>query len=101
MFSSDVRKEMNRTNSQIILTSIILGAFLVFNTAPLIDVSGYEERFAPDDRPIRDYPPVRDYPPENVFNPDMHYTQDIYGEFSDQHERGYYEDHYGKPYSIK
>jgi hypothetical protein len=109
MFSSDVRKEMNRTNSQIILTSIILGAFLVFNTAPLIDVSaGNEERFAPDDDPpVRDYPPLRDYPPvldypqENVFNPDMHYTQDIYGEFSDQYERGYYEDHYGKPYSIK
>ena len=44
MFSSDVRKEMNRTNSLIILASITLGAFMVFPTAPLIDVSGYGDR---------------------------------------------------------
>ena len=95
MFSFDVRKEMNRTNSLIILASITLGAFMVFPTTPLIDVSGYGDRLAPD------YPPVEDYPPENAFHPDKHYNQDIYGEFSDQYESGYYEDHYGKPYSIK
>ena len=89
MFSSDVRKEMNRTNLLIILASITLGAFLVFKTAPLIDVSGSGDWLA------------QDYPPENAFNPDMQYNQDRYGEFSDQYESGYYEDHYGKPYKIK
>jgi hypothetical protein len=95
MFSSNVRKEMNRTNSLIILASITLGTFLVFNTAPLIDVSGSGDMLA------QDYPPVQDYQPENGFNLDMQYNQDIYGEFSDQYESGYYEDHYGKPYEIK
>ena len=95
MFSSDVYKEMNRTNSLIILASVTLGAFLVFNTTPLIDVS------ASGDRSAQDYPPVQDYPPENGYNPDMQYNQGIYGEFSDQYESGYYEDHYGKPYKIK
>jgi hypothetical protein len=88
MFSSDCIQKMNRINSLIILASITLGAFLVLNTYPLMKVLASEER-------SEHY-----YPPENGYNSDKQYNQDRYGEFSDQYESGYYEDHYGKPYKI-
>jgi hypothetical protein len=86
---------MNRINSLIILASITLGAFLVFNIAPLIYVSAY------GDRSGQDYPSLQDYPLASSFSLPIQSNQDIYGEFSDQYESGYYEDHYGKPYKIK
>ena len=89
MFSSDGIQKMNRTNSLIILTSITLGALLVLNTYPSTKVLASEESSEPY------------YPPENGYSSDRRYNQDRYGEFSDQYESGYYEDHYGKPYIIK
>ena len=94
MFSSDCIQKMNRTNSLIILASITLGAFLMLNTYPLMKVLASEERSE------HYYPPTQDYPPEYGYNSDRQYNQDRYGEFSDQYESGYYEDHYGKPYKI-
>jgi hypothetical protein len=96
MFSSDCIQKMNRINSLviIIITSITLGAFLVFNTYPLMNVLASEERSE------HYYPPAQDYQPENGYNSDIQYNQERYGEFSDQYESGYYEDHYGKPYKI-
>ena len=94
-FHLTVYKEMNRTNSLIILASLTLGAILVFHNAPLIDVS------ASGDRSEHYYPPTQDYPPANAYNSDMQYNQDRYGGYSDQYESGYYEDHYGKPYKIE
>ena len=94
MFSSDDIQEMNRTNLLIILTSITLGALLVFNTYPSTKVIASEESSEPYD------PPTQDYPPENSYNSDTQYNQDRYGDLSDQYESGYYEDHYGKPYKI-
>ena len=46
-FHLTVYKEMNRTNSLIILASLTLGAFLVFNTAPIIDVSALGDGSGP------------------------------------------------------
>ncbi len=89
-------QKMNRINSLIILTSITLGAILVFNTYPSLKVLAFGEKSE------QDYPQEQDYPSTgNGYNSDMQYNQDRYGELSDQYETGYYEDHYGKPYKIK
>jgi hypothetical protein len=89
-------KKMNRINSLIILTSITLGALLVFNTYPSMKVLAFGEKSE------HYYPQEQDYPQaENGYNSDMPYNQDRYGALSDQYETGYYEDHYGKPYNIK
>ena len=100
-------KEMNRTNSLIILASLTLGAFLVFNTAPIIDVSALGDGSGPlaqDYLQVQDYPPpppLLDYPLASSFSPPIQENEDIYGDYSDQYESGYFEDHYGKPYGIK
>ena len=95
---------MNRTNSLIILASLTLGAFLVFNTAPIIDVSGVghgSDQLAQDYLQEQDYPPLPNYPLAGSFSPPIQDNEDLYGDYSDQYESGYYEDHYGKPYHIE
>ena len=95
-------QKMNRKNSLIILTSITLGALLVFNTYPSMKVLALGEKSEHYYPAEQDYPQEQDYPPAgNGYNLDMQYNQDRYGELSDQYETGYYEDHYGKPYKIK
>jgi hypothetical protein len=99
-------KEMNRTNSLIILASLTLGVFLVYNTAPMIDVSALGDgsgSLAQDYLQEQDYtlPPLPDYPLASSFSPPIQENEDVYGDYSDQYESGYYEDHYGKPYKIK
>ena len=98
-------KEMNRTNSLIILASLTLGAFLVFHTAPIIDVSaGIGDGSGPLGQVYQqeqDYPLLSDYPLAGSFSPPIQDNEDIYGDYSDQYESGYFEDHYGKPYEIK
>ena len=96
-----VYKEMNRTNSVIILASLGFAAFLVLNTAPMIDVSASEDRSDYYYPPPQDYPPAQDYPPSNGYDSDRQYNQDRHVGYSDQYESGYYEDHYGKPYKIE
>jgi hypothetical protein len=89
-------QKMNRINSLIILTSITLGALLLFNTYPSMKLLAFGEKSE------QDYPQEQDYlQEENNYNSDMPYNQDRYGALSDQYETGYYEDHYGKPYNIK
>jgi hypothetical protein len=106
-FHLTLYKEMNRTNSLIILASLTLGLFLVYNTAPMIDVSAFGDgsgSVAQDYLQEQDYtlpPPLPDYPLASSFSPPIQENEDIYGDYSDQYESGYYEDHYGKPYLIK
>ena len=97
MFSLTVL-ELNRTKSLIILASLTLGAVLIFNTALMIDVSAFLNEL---DSPSQNYVPLSEYPLPGSFSPPLQDNQDIYGEFSDQYESGYFEDHYGKPYEIK
>jgi hypothetical protein len=97
MFSLTV-VELNRTRSLIILASLTLGAFLIFKTALMIDVSAFVDEL---DSPTQNYVPLSEYPLPGSFSPPLQDNQDIYGEYSDQYESGYFEDHYGKPYKIK
>ena len=97
MFSLTVL-ELNRTNSLIMLASLTLGAFLIFNTALMIDVSAFVDEL---DSPAQNYVSLSEYPLPGSFSPPLQDNQDIYGEYSDQYESGYFEDHYGKPYEIK
>jgi hypothetical protein len=103
-FHLTLYKKMNRTNSLIILASLTLGAFLVFHTAPIFDVSGVGDGSGPlgqDYQQEQDYPSLSDYPLAGSFSPPIQDNEDMYGDYSDQYESGYFEDHYGKPYEIK
>ena len=97
MFSLTVI-ELNRTNSLIMLASLTLGASLIFNTALMIDVSAFVDEL---DSLSQNDVPLSEYPLPGSFSPPLQDNQDIYGEYSDQYESGYFEDHYGKPYEIK
>jgi hypothetical protein len=97
MFSLTVL-ELNRINSLIILASLTLGALLIFNTAPTIDVSALINEL---DSPAQNYVTFSEYPLPGSFSPPLQDNQDIYGDYSDQYESGYFEDHYGKPYEIE
>ena len=101
-----LRKQMNRTNSLIILVAIILGTFLVFNitTIPMINVSASgeeQEYYYPPEPEEYYYPPLMDgYDPSEL---PEYIPRESYGDGSyDHYESGYYEEQgYGIPYDIK
>lgn len=108
-----LRKEMNRTNSLIILAAITLGTFLVFNTTTTpsmmtnVSASGeykIEERSYHYPSPAREeyyYPPLMDgYDPSEL---PEYIPSESYGDgYYDHYENGYYEEQgYGTSYDIE
>ena len=96
----NLRKQMNRTSSLIILAAITLGTLLIFNTTtiPMINVSA-----SGGDKEEQDYyyPPLMDgYDPSEL---PEYIPRESYGDgYYDQYESGYYEEQgYGIPYNIK
>jgi hypothetical protein len=92
VFRLTIRKEMNRTNSLIILASITLSIYLVFNTFATTSV------FALESNEYTNYP--LEYSNEK-YNDDSEYSSDSYDGYYDNYENGFYEDRYGKLYFIE
>ncbi len=104
-------KEMNRTNSLIILAAITLGTFLVFDTTttPMmtnVSASGEDKKeeqsyYYPSEREEYYYPPLMDgYDPSELpeYIPSESYGNGYY----DHYESEYYEEQgYGIPYDIE
>src|SRR5512145_2763057 len=109
-----LRIAMNRTNSLIILSAIMLGTFLVFNTTTIPTITnvsaepageGYEKEERSynyqSEREEYYYPPLMDgYDPSEL---PEYIPSESYGDgYYDHYESGYYEEKgYGTSYDIE
>ncbi len=83
---------MNRTNSLIILASITLSFYLVFNTLATTSI------FALESDEHTNYP--SEYSNESYYD-ESEYGSDSYDGYYDNYNNGFYEDRYGKLYYIE